>query len=118
MSDEGKYPFEGTPQLGKSFSDEKSHDESSDNKVEKTHDEKYETPAPAPKPSWMKNSYEYTKTEEQLPFILEKPRTIEAPTNHQNYDVIKDNNIDVGIELKSQWDAKVWEAPRPEIGDD
>ena len=116
MSDEGKYPFEGTPSLREEFSADKNENQENEVKVE---EQLYETPVPAPKPSWDQKHLEFTKIEEQLPYIIqENYRSPEQSQEQQNYDVIKDNNIDVEVDLKGEWDEKTWEAPAPEIGDD
>lgn len=77
-----------------------------------------DTPALKPEPSWVATYLQFTRTEELLPFILTQPRPIENIQEEQNYDVIADNNIDVAIDLKGEWDEKVWEAPTLDIGDD
>jgi|TARA_B110000211_G_scaffold78906_1_gene92523 hypothetical protein len=120
MSDKGKYPFADTPNVNKDFSEgisEKLEKEEPEQQPE-SEIENYDRPAPVPKPSWEKENYDLYKIEEQLPYIIQSPRNTEFSHEQQNYDVIKDNNIDVGIELKPEWEAKVCEAPTPDLGDD
>lgn len=124
MNDEGKFPFDGTPKVGDDFQESrnKTQEVIDEEKAEKENiesEKEYDKPEPAPKPSWASPSYEFTRNEEQLPYILpENFRSSEISQKNQNYDVIKDNNIETEFDLKNQWDTKVWEAPSPEIGDD
>ena len=120
MSDEGKYPFEGSPDLSAEFKNAKN--ESDLNRETNVEEEvEYDEPKPALTSDEFTQASVFNSNEVHMALIMDarSSKVVQAYSNEkEDYDVIRDNAMNVDVSLKEEWDSKIWEEQTPEVGED